>query len=232
MLNRIKTLIQKNQLTNEIVTNYDFRTIVFSLGSFLIGLAYAAFNLSVAFLYHNAWFGALAGYYVMLDIIRGGVLRNRHRLQKNKTCADKRTADERKQYLICGILLIASTALLSAMVIHITRQDKTFHYPPWLIYMTAGYTFYRIGTAVYNFMKSRRKHDFTVRALRCINLATALASFLSLQSAALTAFSTVINQTAANALTGGIVCGLIAALGIFMVAGAVGSPKFRAKKQI
>lgn len=220
MFHKIKSLLQKNKLTNEIVTNYGFRTIFFSLGSFVIGVAYAAFNLVVALLYHNVWFGALAGYYVMLDIIRGGVLLNRYRLQKHNIEEEKRNVYEIKQYLICGVLLIAMTALLSAMVIHIARQDKTFDYAVWIIYMAAGYTFYRIGIAVYNFVKSRQKHNFTIRALRCINLATACVSFLSLQSAALTAFSTGVNQTVVNALTGGIVCGLIVLLGGFMIISA------------
>lgn len=227
MFRKIKNLLQQNTLTNKIVTNYGFRTIIFSSGSLVIGIAYAAYNLFVAVVYRSLWFGALACYYVMLDIIRGGVLLNRYRLEKNNIKDDKPTY-EMKQYLICGILLILMTAFLSAMIIHITRQNKTFNYSVTVIYMSAGYTFYRIGVSVYNFLKSRKQHDFTVRALRCINLATALVSFLSLQSAALTAFSTGVNQATVNALTGGIVCALIVILGTFMIMSA--ALKLKSKK--
>lgn len=217
MFNKIKSILQKNKLINKIMTNYVFRTIFFSLGSFVIGVVYATFNLVEALIYHDLWCGALSGYYFMLDIIRGGLLLNRYRLKKRNVEEEKRNVYEIKQYLICGILLIIMTALLSAMIIHIVRQDKIFDYAVGIIYMAAGYTFCRIGIAVYNFVTSRQYHNFTARALRCINLATAGISFLSLQSAALTAFSTSVNQTVVNAMTGGIVCGLIVILGGFMI---------------
>lgn len=219
MFRKIKNLLQQNKLTNKMMTNYGFRTIIFSSGSLAVGIAYAAYNLFVAVVYRSLWFGALACYYVMLDIIRGGVLLNRYKLKKKNVEAEK-PIYEVKRYLICGILLILMTAFLSAMIIHITRQNKTFDYSVTVIYMSAGYTFYRIGISIYNFIKSRKQHDFTVRDLRCINLATALVSFLSLQAAALTAFSKHLNQTAGNALTGGIVCALIVILGTFMIISA------------
>lgn len=68
-----------------------------------------------------------------------------------------------------------------------------------------------------------------MRALRCINLATALVSFLSLQSAALTNFSKNVNQTVVNAATGGIVCALIGKLGTFMIISA--ALKLKAQRQ-
>ncbi|MGN0814001.1 MAG: hypothetical protein ACI4MH_02060 [Candidatus Coproplasma sp.] len=219
MFRKIKYLLRQNKLTNEIATNYGFRTIIFSSASLAIGIAYAVYNLFVALIYRSLWFGSLACYYVMLDIIRSGVLLNRFRLIK-KNVKSENSVYEIKQYLICGTLLILMTAFLSAMIIHITRQNKTFNYSLTVIYMSAGYTFYRIGISVYNFIKSRKQHDFTVRALRCINLATALVSFLSLQAAALTAFSTGVNQTTVNALTGGIVCAMIVLLGAFMIISA------------
>lgn len=216
MVEKIKTVLRKNKFASKLIENYSFRTIVFSLGSFALGVAYAALNIFVAFAYRSVWFGALGCYYIMLGIIRGGVLLNRHILEK-PNCKKDKTVCEIRQYFICGILLIAMTALLSAMVMHIARQSKTFEYSLSVIYMTAGYTFYRIAVSVYNFIKAR-KNDYTVRSLQCVNLAAALISFLSLQSAALTAFSTGVNQNIVNALTGGIVCILVVSLAVFMIA--------------
>ncbi|MGN1235538.1 MAG: hypothetical protein ACI4U2_06125 [Christensenellaceae bacterium] len=204
-------------------TNYGFRTVVFSLFSLAFGIAYAAFCLVCGIVEQSLWFFALACYYVMLDVVRGGVLLGSYEAEKRKKTETELYAV--RQYLVCGILLIFMTAFLSAMVIHIARQNKTFEYSLSVIYMTAGYTFYRIGTAVYHFFKSGKQCDRHVKALRCLNLAAALVSLLSLQSAALTAFSRNVNRTAANALTGGIVCVLIVAIGIYMIVDASAAAK-------
>lgn len=219
MRDRIREFLKRYKFTNKLLTNYGFRTIVFSVFSLIIGIAYAVFNFTVSAIYRSVWFGALGCYYMMLDIIRGGVLTSRYKSLKNGGDGENELRETR-QYRNCGILLIVMTIFLSAMIILIARQSKTFDYSLTVIYMIAGYTFYRIGISVYNFVKARRQRDYTVRALRCINLAAALVSFLSLQSAALTAFSTGINQIAANALTGGVVCFLIIALGLIMIISA------------
>lgn len=215
MFGKLKNLLRRNKLTERLMTNYGFRTIIFSVCSLMTGIAYAVFNLAVGLIYRSLWYGALACYYVMLDVIRGGVLVNRFKSSKRGEVSQR--LYEIRQYLICGALLIVMTVFLAAMVLHIARQNKTFEYSLSVIYMTAGYTFYRIAVSVYNFVKSGKQSDFTVRALRCVNLVTALVSFLSLQSAALTAFSKNLNRSYMNALTGGIVCLLIVITGVFMI---------------
>lgn len=215
MFQKIKKFLLWNTLINTIITNDRVRTILLSFGSLLIGIAYAAFSLVVGLLYRSLWYGALACYYIMLDVLRGGVLLNRYKSKKEGS--EEKGVRHIRQYRICGVLFIFMTVFLAAMVLHIARQDKTFEYSLTVIYMAAGYTFYRIAISVYNFVRSRKQRDYTIRALRCINLSAALVSFLSLQSAALTAFSKNADQIFMNALTGGIVCGAIVIMGIYMI---------------
>lgn len=228
MLKKLKTILRRNKTADAILTNYSFRTAAFSLGSFAAGVGYAVFNLAVGVIYSSVWYGALACYYIMLGFMRGGVLYARYKCKRQGVLAQN--DGYVRQYLVCGILFIVMTVFLAVMVWLIVKRNITFAYSLSVLYMAAGYTFYRMALSVYNFVKSEKLPDYSVRALRCINLATALVSFLSLQSAALSAFSKNIDQIAMNALTGGVVCILIVAMGVFMILSA--AIKLKGRRQM
>jgi hypothetical protein len=71
--------------------------------------------------------------------------------------------------------------------------------------------------SIWHFVKATKKDDLVVRAIRYINLGTALVSVLTCQTAIFVAFKPSFNPSYANAITGIIVCVIILALGIFMV---------------
>lgn len=218
MFGKIKNFLMRNKVINEVMTDFGYRTVFISLLLFAAGIAYAAFNLAVGVIYGSAWYFALAFYYAMLCIIRGGILIDRYRCAKLPE--EERFRRGMKQNVVCGSLFIVMTLFLSVMVTLIAFSDKTFHYSVTVIYMAAGYTFYRISVSAYNFIRAGRQRDYTSRTLHCVNLAAALVSFLSLQSAALTAFSQYADQIIMNVLTGGIVCAVIIVMGILMISGA------------
>lgn len=218
MMKSIKSFLQKNKFTNKVMTDYGFRTVIFSLGSFAIGLAFAIFNIVVAVSTRSIWYGALAIYYMFLDVIRGVVLYNGYRQQKDENAKKKNIG--LILYGVCGILFLIMTFILSAIVMFLARSEKVYEYSITVIYMVAGYTFWRIGASFYNFIKAKNHKDYTVRSLRNINVVTALVSCLSLQSAALYAFSTGARHNVVNAITGGIVCILIVLIGLFMTVSA------------
>lgn len=211
MFEKLRKALQKNKFTNKLMTNYDFRTIIFSLCSFAIGIAFAAYNIFVALVSRSIWYGALGIYYLFLDVVRAVVLYNEYKRGKKD---DKHNG--LKLYGICGLMLVLMTVFLNSIVVHLVSSNKVYEYSDTVIYMVAGYTFYRIVVAIYNVVKARKNDNYLVRSLRWINLVTAFVSFLSLQSAALYAYSRGTNHAVVNAITGCIVCILVAAIGIFM----------------
>ncbi|MGN0771654.1 MAG: hypothetical protein ACI4MI_03610 [Christensenellales bacterium] len=226
MLARLKNRLRQNKLTGKMMDDGNYRTIIMSICSLAVGIAYAVFNIATGIIYRSIWYGALACYYIMLDVIRGYVLIYRNKSSNIKS--DGTDVCAGRQYLVCGVLLIVMTIFLGAMVLHIARRNMIFEYSLTVIYMSAGYTFFRIAISLTNLIKSRKQCDYYVKALRRINMAAALVSVLSLQSAALTAFSKNVNQVLLNALTGGIVCILIICMGgvmIFEAALSLNRPK-------
>ena len=101
------------------------------------------------------------------------------------------------------------------MIIQIVRADKVFDYDMYVIYTITAFTIYQIVVAIINFIKSHKNDNYTIRSLRSINLATALASLISFQAIALDTFSHNTNIPAANAIKGFVVCGLVLVSGIY-----------------
>ena len=160
----------------------------------------------------------MAFYHVMLVLLRGFVLLSYRKRTKNIVLSDEdKLLGAIKQYRTCGIVFIALTMCLIAMIIHIVREVKVFDYDMYVVYTIAGFTLFQIVVALVNYIKSHKNDSYTVRALRSINLTTALVSFISLQAIALDTFSHNVNIPIGNAITGFVVCGLVVASGIYMI---------------
>lgn len=218
MLKRIRNLIHKNETAEMLVGNYNFRTIVFSVLSVLSAICLAVFNIVIYAITKSLWCGAMAFYHIMLVLLRGFVLLSHRKRTKNTALSDEdKLLGAIKQYRACGIVFISLTLCLIAMIIHIVREYKVFDYDMYVVYTIAGFTLFQIVVALVNYIKSHKNDSYTVRALRSINLTTALVSFISLQAIALDTFSHNVNIPVGNAITGSVVCGLVVASGIYMI---------------
>lgn len=218
MIERLKALIHKNKTADLLVFNYDFRTIVFSALSFVGGIGLAVFNIAIYAITESLWCGAMAFYHILLVILRGYVLFAHYKAKKKAIkSAEEQTLLEIKRYRFCGIVFISLTLCLVAMIVHIVRGDKVFDYDMYVTYTVAGFTLFQIVVAIVNYIKVQRNDSYTVRSLRCINLTTALVSFISLQAIALDTFSKNVDVPLGNVVTGFVICGLIVASGVYMI---------------
>lgn len=218
MIERLKALIHKNKTADLLVFNYDFSTIVFSALSFVGGIGLAVFNIAIYAITESLWCGAMAFYHILLVILRGYVLFAHYKAKKKAIkSAEEQTLLEIKRYRFCGIVFISLTLCLVAMIAHIVRGDKVFDYDMYVTYTVAGFTLFQIVVAIVNYIKVQRNDSYTVRSLRCINLTTALVSFISLQAIALDTFSKNVDVPLGNVVTGFVICGLIVASGVYMI---------------
>ena len=218
----------KYELTREMVSNYGVRTVIFAIGSFVISIAYGAYNITLSALNSSLWYGALAAYYILLAIMRGGVLvhhRKKLKAQKIGRAVENEKIKQIKKYRNCGILLVIIIAAIALAVAEMIAEDKTFEHAGFLIYASATYTFYKITVAIVNIVRAKRQTDMTVQAIRNINMADALVSMLALQTSLLHAFSDENGKDIGfdktlNGVTGLVVCVLVVALGIYMIINA------------
>ena len=208
---------------NRLFSEYGFRAIVFSIGSFIINIAFAVYNGAIAIIISSIWFGALAAYYIFLIILRGSILfyhSRRKKAIKNGQTEEKTFLRDTRVYGNCGIILVLLPLALSFAILQMVRANESFVHTGITIYAYAVYAFYKISMAIYNFVKTRRTNEMTVRASKNINLADAFVSILALQTAMFHEFGEGMgefNIATMNAATGGVVCALTAAIGIFMI---------------
>ena len=219
---RILKWSENKPFWNRVFTEYGFRAILFSVGSFAINLAFAVYNGSVAIVIRSVWFGALAAYYVLLIVLRGIILiyhATRRKAVKAGQTEESTQMKDTRVYRVCGIGLLLLPIALSFAILQMVRANDSFVHTGITIYVYAIYAFYKIIVSIYNFVKTRQSSEMTVRAAKNINLADAFVSILALQTAMFHEFSTknAIGIATMNAITGAIVCALTAALGIFMI---------------
>lgn len=215
--NRIKEYIYKFEFSRTLAQNYGFRTIAFSLVSFVLSILFGAFNLFLSIKFHSIWYGALSAFYVFLAFLRGGILL--YHKNKNNAYGKKESAlMQAKAYRNCGIILLVLNLALSSAIAQMIFDDMFFMYYGWTIYAFAAYAFYKIAMSIINVFKARNHSDMTVLAVRNVNLIDATVSILALQTALLHTFVT--DQTDVslfNTLTGCAVTIVTITIGILMI---------------
>lgn len=203
-------ILKKFKFTNTMLESYGYRTIIFSIFSFIINISFVIFQGVLAFMTLSAWYISITAYYLVLAIMKGNVFYNK---KKYTDSFEKQV----KNYRYTGIMFILLTIAFSGIILLIYTSNMYFEYAGLMIYVVATYTFYKLGLAIYNIFKARKQNDLYIQTIRNINLANALISIVVLQVALFQAFSPEHNTSFANGLTGGVVSANILVLGIFMI---------------
>lgn len=201
--------------------SFGFRTVIFAIASLALSIAFGIFNGVVAIMSSSIWYGALAGYYILLTFLRGGIImyHNRKRVGKlNEKSELELELQRARSYRNSGALIIILDLALSVAVTEMIVSDRVFKYSGLMIYASAAYAFYKITMSIINLLKARKQDDLTVQAIRNINLADAMVSILALQTALLDTFGSGMERADIfNAATGVAVCLSTVVLGVIMV---------------
>ncbi len=189
--------------TKKLLSSYGFRTVIFSIGSFVFSVAFGIFNGYLGIAHLSIWYGALAAYYIFLALMRGGILVHHSNNFLSNGERENIPLKKAKTYLNCGLILLILNVVLSSAIAQIIFSDEYFSYASWTIYAFAFYAFFKIITSIINLIKSQDQEDLTVKAIRNLNLTDACVSILALQTALLNVFSTgEVDVSFANTLTG------------------------------
>ena len=201
--------MQKYNFTNKLLKDYGYRTIVFSVISFILNVAYISFVIIMAIMSKTAWYFTICAYYIVLAFMKGNVFYSKRKYGTE--------IKEAKALRFSGIMFVVMTIVFSGVIVLIYKANHYFEYAGLLIYAVAAFTFYKLSLGIYNIFKARKHDSLYVQNIRNINLANALISIIMLQVAMFQAFSPSSNSGIANALTGAGVSSIILFLGIWMI---------------
>ncbi len=223
----LKSICEKHEWSRKFLNDYGFRTFIMFVVSTAINIAYAVYNGVYGIIFLSVWYGSLSLYYISLSLLRGGMVIRTVRLKKG---GDDSEQKKLRAYRLTGIFLILLPLALSAAIIQMALEGKAFRHAGLLIFVAAVYTFTKITMSVINLVKTRKTGDYILCAMRNIGLADSLVSVLALQTAMLAAFSDGGNHGWANGATGGAVCAITIAIGLYMLINS--SVKLRKAKEI
>ncbi len=193
-----------------------FRTEASLYQGLFVNLAYASVKFFSGIWYRSVWFGALAGYYILLAVMRFILL---HYVRGRRQTGEK-IIFEWNRYRLCGIILLLMNQTLAGIIILVVYQNSGFEYPGILIYIMALYTFYAAITAVMNVIKFRKYGSPVLSAAKAISLTAALVSVLSLETAMLTQFGAAEDAGFRRSMTGATgagICIIVLGMAVYMI---------------
>lgn len=185
-------------------------------GGLLWNTAYALLQLGMGFWHHTFWFYSLAGYYVILAVMRFFLVRY---TTKNKPGEKQR--EELIRYRACGIVFLAMNLTLSVMIFFMVYWNRTFEHHEITTIALAAYTFTAFTKAIISIIKYRKYNSPVYSAAKAISLASACVSMLTLEATMLTTFNNgSIDLTGRRIMlgcTGAVVSVFVVVMAVYMI---------------
>lgn len=145
--------------------------------------AYALLQLGLGLWHRSAWFYAMAGYYLLLAVMRLTLVRHTRR-----HAGGEDAAAEWRRYRFCGWLLLAMNLTLAVFTLYFFYRIRVFRHHEITTIAMAAYTFTALTVAIVNVVRYRRYGSPVYSAAKAISLASATVSVLTLENALLTAY--------------------------------------------
>lgn len=211
----IKPAIAANSYTNKVTTDYRWRTFLLAVPGTVSNIIFAVFNGIIGITSRSAWFGTLAAYYILLSVMRAGVVRQERKLAGVKEKQEHMNR-ELSIYRRNSILFIFMAVVLAGAVILLLNAQGGKDYPGLTIYAVATYTFYKIITSSIEVIRVGKRKSPLLSITKRIGYIDACVSILTLQTAMFASFAEgeegLIKLM--NGMTGSVVCLMGLVLGI------------------
>lgn len=218
IVKRVKTALHENKYANTYLKDKDLRMRISMYRGLLISFVFATFKVILGFVYNSAWLFAMAGYNVILSLMRFVVV---FRSQKKGLSVQEERRRGLQSYQVCGWLVMVLNVAVSVVMFMVIVQKQTIEYPMIVAIGLAAYTFYCFTMAVINMIKYRERKNPAYSAIKRIDMVKAIVSVFTLQVAMLTTFNGQggMDVGLMNTITGLAVTVAINTIGAFMIAG-------------
>lgn len=226
----VKDGVYSNKYAKTYLTDVDLRMRVSMYRGLLINFCFATFKIILGFIYNSSWLFAMAGYSVILSLMRVIVI---WRSQKKGLTEIEERRRGLQSYRVCGWLMMLLNIAVSVIMFMVIVQKQTIEYHAIVTIGLATYTFYCFFMAIKNVIKFRDRKNLVYATIKRIDLVKSIVSVFTLQVAMLTSFGdgnefTTTTATASanvdtglmNSLTGLAVTIAINTIGALMISGA------------
>ena len=185
-------------------------------GSLLFNTAYALLQLGLGFWHSTFWYYSLAGYYIILAIMRFFLVQHTSRHKPGE-----KMKEELIKYRNCGIIFLFMNLALSVIVFFMIYWNRTFRHHEITTIAMATYTFTSFTLAIINMVKYRKYNSPVFSASKTISMAAACVSMLTLECTMLTTFDdgsmSVMAKKIMLGASGAIISAFMVAMAIYML---------------
>lgn len=227
IVKNVKSGLYANKYSYTYLTDKDLRMRLSMYRGLLINFCFATFKIILGFVYNSSWLFAMAGYNVILSLMRFIVIA---RSQKKGLTEMEERRRGLQSYEVCGWLVMILNIAVSVIMFMVIVQKQTIEYNMIVTIGLAVFTFYCFTRAVINMVKYRERKNPVYATIKRIDMVKAIVSIFTLQVAMLTSFggqdttTTVgvqsdFNPDLMNTLTGIAVTIAINTIGAMMLAG-------------
>ncbi len=213
----IKNGVYANRYANAYLTDKELRMRISMYRGLLINFVFATFKIILGFLYNSSWLFAMAGYNVILSIMRFVVI---FRSQVKGLTEEAMYRRGLQNFKVCGWLMMLLNVAVSVIMFMVIVQKQTIEYHMIVTIGLAAFTFYCFTMAIINMVKYRTRNNPVYAAVKRIDMVKAIVSIFTLQVAMLTSFGgqgAEINNGLMNTLTGIAVTIAINTIAAFMI---------------
>ncbi len=218
LIRAIKRALHANKYSNKYLSEPILRAAISLYTNMAFNIVYALFYFGMGIFYRSVWTGAIAVYYIVLSLIRFGLVSRDRKKQQVEDEHEQRQYELRSCHA-CGCLMFLLNIAVTGMVVQMIWQNKYYDYPGFIIYAQAAYTFYCLTRAIMHMIKYRKMERPILSASKVVSLSCAIMSILALQTAMLTQFGDgdMGFVRLMNLLTGSVVCFMEFAMAVWLV---------------
>lgn len=188
--NSKRKLMDKNKIVNGYFTDTYSRTMINTIFSLILGVCFVAYNVFVGLYYNSIWNGSIAIYYLFLVAIRVLYLFGEYKLVKDLNSSEiEKSIKRAKMFTFGGVLMLLLSLALVVPVTLLAFSQKQVSLPMWVAIADATFVFYKLGTCIYSFIKTRKSNVLSVKGLKNLSLTAVCVSMLSLENTMIITFS-------------------------------------------
>ncbi len=218
----------KSLLVSRFRRDLHFRLRVTLVVSLVSSALLAIFSAVLGLIWHSAWYGSLAAYYIILAVMRLWLL-------GNVRGGAKRTGFLRELVLFrrTGVALLLINVALFGVFLYVVAFGYGSEYGEITTIAYATYTFVALTVAIVNISKYKKFGRPAMSAVKLIDLTCAVVSVIALEAAMISAFGGSGGEfrTVVTALTGAGIFTFVLLLALFMIISSNKKIKFLREKQ-
>lgn len=217
-----KEKLHENKYTHMYLSDKDLRMRISMHTSLLVAFVFASFKVILGFVYNSKWFFAMAGYNIILSLMRFILVRQ---LQKKGVNEYEERVLRLQSYRVCGWLMMVLNVAVSVLMFMVIVHNQTIRYDMIAAIGLAAFTFFCFTRAIINMIKYRQRNNPIYAAVKRIDMVKAIVSIFILQVAMLTTFQgqgAGLDVRFLNICTGVVVTIAINTIAALMIAGAKG----------